>query len=161
MRADRRQCSRECGSPIVRSTGCSRIRTTLRESLRGIECAAGAGLALKELREAKLRGEFGSYLQEALLADHFLTRGLRVSKGHRGNGRNPDLEIVADDFSVTVEAYSPRSWQWRKDWLDDVTDTLKYSSGNCSSFHSACVTTLSAANRAAAPATEVREPRMP
>jgi hypothetical protein len=98
----------------------------LRESLRGIECAAGAGLALKELRKAKFRGEFGSYLQEALLADHFLTRGLRVSKGRRGNGRNPDLEIVADDFSVTVEAYSPRSWQWRKDWLDDVTDTLKY-----------------------------------
>jgi hypothetical protein len=86
----------------------------LRESLRGIECAAVAGLALKELREAKLRGEFGSYLQEALLANHFLTRGLRVSKGRRGNGRNPDLEIVADDFSVTVEAYSPRSWQWRK-----------------------------------------------
>lgn len=98
----------------------------LRESLRGIDGAAAGGLSLKELRNANLRGDFGSYLQEALLADHFLTRGLAVSKGQAGNGRNPDLEIVASDFTATVEVYSPRSWQWRKDWLDDVVDTLKY-----------------------------------
>ena len=98
----------------------------LRESLRAIDAAAAGGLKLKELRNANLRGDFGSYLQEALLADHFLTRGLAVSKGQAGHGRNPDLEIVANDFTATVEVYSPRSWQWRKDWLDDVVDTLKY-----------------------------------
>jgi hypothetical protein len=98
----------------------------LRESLRGIDAAAAGGLKLKELRNANLRGHFGSYLQEALLADHFLTRGLAVSKGQAGNGRNADLEIVASDFTATVEVYSPRSWQWRKDWLDDVVATLKY-----------------------------------
>lgn len=98
----------------------------LRESLRGIDAAAGGGLNLKELRNANLRGNFGSYLQEALLADHFLTRGLAVSKGQAGNGRNPDLEVVAGDFTATVEVYSPRSWQWRKDWLADVVDALKY-----------------------------------
>jgi hypothetical protein len=98
----------------------------LRESLRGIDGAAAGGLKLKELRNANLRGDFGSYLQEALLADHFLTRGLAVSKGQARNDRNPDLEIVASDFTATVEVYSPRSWQWRKDWLDDVVDTLKY-----------------------------------
>lgn len=97
----------------------------LRESLRGIEAAAAAGMKLKELRQANLRGEFGSYLQEALLADHLLQRGFSVSKGLAGEGRNPDLEVDADDFSVTVEVYSPRSWQWRKDWLSDVVDTLK------------------------------------
>jgi hypothetical protein len=97
----------------------------LLDSLRGIEAAAAAGMKLKELRVAKLRGEFGSYLQEALLADHFLTRELKVSKGRAGKGRNPDLEVVASDFSVTVEVYSPRSWQWRRDWLQDVIDTVK------------------------------------
>jgi hypothetical protein len=49
-----------------------------------------------------------------------------MSKERRGNGRNPDLEVVSDEISLTVEVYSPRSWQWRKDWLDDVVDTLKY-----------------------------------
>jgi hypothetical protein len=98
----------------------------LRESLRGIDAAAAGGLNLKELRNANLRGDFGSYLQEALLADHFLSRGLAVSKGQAGHGRNPDLEVVASGFTATVEVYSPRSWQWRKDWLDDVVDTLKY-----------------------------------
>jgi hypothetical protein len=97
----------------------------LREALRGIGAAAAAGLKLRELRTANLRGEFGSYLQEALLADHFLSRGLAVSKGH-AKGRNPDLEVVAGDFSLTIEVYSPRSWQWRKDWLADVVDTVKY-----------------------------------
>jgi hypothetical protein len=96
-----------------------------RRSSRRLVWAAG-GLKLKELRNANLRGDFGSYLQEALLADHFLTRGLGVSKGKAGNDRNPDLEIVASDFTATVEVYSPRSWQWRKDWLDDVVDTVKY-----------------------------------
>jgi hypothetical protein len=82
---------------------------------------------LKELRHAHLRADFGSYLQEALLADHFLTRGHSVAKGKAaGNGRNPDLDVVTADFTVTVEVYSPRSWQWRKDWLDDVVDAFKY-----------------------------------
>lgn len=98
----------------------------LRESLRAIDTAAAAGLKLKELRSANLRGEFGSYLQEALLADHFLTRGHSVSKGRAGNGRNPDLEVATTDFTATVEVYSPRSWQWWRDWLDDVVDTLRY-----------------------------------
>jgi hypothetical protein len=98
----------------------------VRESLRGVDAAAAGGLKLKELRNANQRGEFGSYLQEALLADHFMTRGLSVAKGHAANGRNPDLEVAAADFTATVEVYSPRSWQWRKDWLGDVVDTLKY-----------------------------------
>lgn len=98
----------------------------VRESLLGIDAAAAGGLTLKELRSANLPGEFGSYLQEALLADQFLTRGLAVSKGQAGNGPIPDLEIVANDFTATVEVYSPRSWQWRNDWLADVGDTLKY-----------------------------------
>jgi hypothetical protein len=35
----------------------------LRESLRGINAAAASALKLKELRNANLRGDFGSYLQ--------------------------------------------------------------------------------------------------
>jgi hypothetical protein len=97
----------------------------LREALRAVDAVAGAGVSLKELREAKLRGEFGSLLAEMLLADHFLQRGLTVSKRSTGNGKNPDLEVGAVGFSATIEVYSPRSWQWRKDWLEDVRDALK------------------------------------
>ena len=97
----------------------------LREALRAIEAASAAGMSLKELREAKLRGEFGSHLAEVLLADHFLARGLVIAKRSSRGGKNPDLDVDADDFTATVEVYSPRSWHWREDWLDDVRDTLK------------------------------------
>lgn len=97
----------------------------LREALRAIEAAAAAGMSLKELREAKRRGEFGSLLAEVLLADHFLSRGLTVSKRSSRAGKNPDLDVTADGFTATIEVYSPRSWHWREDWLDDVRDTLK------------------------------------
>jgi hypothetical protein len=99
----------------------------LQESLRAIDAAAAADRKLvEELCKANLRGQFGSYLQEAMLADHFLSRGLTVTKAQPGTGRNPDLEVGADGFDATVEVYSPRSWQWREDWLDDVRDTVKY-----------------------------------
>ena len=98
----------------------------LREALRAIEAAASVGMSLKELREAKLRGEFGSHLADALLADHFLARGLAVSKrSSRKGDKNPDLDIGAADFTATVEVYSPRGWHWRDDWLNDVRDALK------------------------------------
>jgi hypothetical protein len=97
----------------------------LREALRAIEAAAASAMSLKELREAKLRGEFGSLLAEVLLADHFLSRGLAVSKRSPRVGKNPDLEVAAEGFTATVEVYSPRSWHWREDWLDDVRDALK------------------------------------
>ena len=97
----------------------------LRESLRAIDSVAAAGVSLKELRRAEFRGEFGSFLAEVLLADHFLQRGFAVSKGSAGNGRNADLEVVGANLSATVEVYSPRSWQAREDWIQDVVDTLK------------------------------------
>lgn len=98
----------------------------LRDSLRAMDTAAAAERRLvDELCNANLRGQFGSYLQEVMLADHFLSRGLTIRKGERGNGRNPDLEVAADGFDATIEVYSPRSWQWREDWLGDVRDTLK------------------------------------
>jgi hypothetical protein len=97
----------------------------LREALRALEATAAAGMSLKEIREAKLRGDFGSLLAEVLLADHFLTRGAIVSKRSSRAGKNPDLEVAAEGFAATVEVYSPRSWRWREDWLDDVRDTLK------------------------------------
>src|SRR4051794_33139117 len=97
----------------------------LREALRAIDNAAAAGMSLKELRNAELRGQFGSFLAETSLADHFLRRGLRVAKGSAGDGRNPDLEVVAPDLSATVEVYSPRSWKAREDWVQDVVDALK------------------------------------
>ncbi len=80
-------------------------------------------MSLKELRNEKDRGNFGSFLAEALLADHF-QRGLAVSRGS-GNGGKPDLEIAASDFTATVEVYSPRNWQARGDWVGNVIDALK------------------------------------
>jgi len=50
----------------------------LREGLRAIENVIGSGMSLKELRNEKDRGNFRSFLAEALLADHFLRRGLAV-----------------------------------------------------------------------------------
>jgi hypothetical protein len=82
-------------------------------------------MSLKELRNAELRGQFGSFLAETLLADHFLRRDLRVSKGWAANGPNADLEVVGAEFSATVEVYSPQSWKAREDWVQDVVDTLK------------------------------------
>ncbi len=98
----------------------------LREALRAIEAAATAGMSLKELREAKRRAEFGSLLAEVLVADHFLSRGLAVSPRSSRGSKNPDLDLAADGFTAAVEVYSPRSWHWREDWLEDVSDTLKY-----------------------------------
>jgi hypothetical protein len=97
----------------------------LREALRAIEAAAAAGMSLKELREARLRGEFGSLLAEVLLADHFLSRDLAVSKRSSRGGKNPDLEVGAEGLAATIEVYSPRSWHWREDWIDDVRDAVK------------------------------------
>lgn len=97
----------------------------LREALRAIEAVTAGRMTLKNLLAAKSRGEFGSLLAEVLLADHFLSRGLTVSGHSSPNGKNPDLEVAAAGFTATVEVYSPRSWHWREDWLDDVRDTLK------------------------------------
>jgi hypothetical protein len=96
----------------------------LREGLRAINNVISAGMSLKELRNENDRGNFGSFLAEALHGDHFLLRGLAVTRG-RGGGSKPDLEVRADDFSATVEVYSPRNWQARGDWVGNVIDTLK------------------------------------
>lgn len=64
-----------------------------------------AGMSLKELRNERDRGNFGSFLAEALHADHFLQRGLAVSRGS-GSGGKPDLEVEADDLTATVKVYS-------------------------------------------------------
>ena len=95
----------------------------LREGLRAIDNDIRAGMSLKELRNEVDRGNFGSFLAEALVADHFLQRGLTVSRG--GKTGKPDLEIGAGDFTATVEVYSPRNWQARGDWLGHVIDALK------------------------------------
>jgi hypothetical protein len=95
----------------------------LREGLRAIDDDIHAGMSLKELRNEVDRGNFGSFLAEALVADHFLERGLSVSRG--GKTGKPDLEIGATDFTATVEIFSPWNWQARGDWLGDVIDALK------------------------------------
>jgi hypothetical protein len=95
----------------------------LREGLRAIENDICAGMSMKELRNEVDRGNFGSFLAEALLADHFFQRGLTVARG--GKTGKPDLEVGAADFTATVEVYSPRNWQARGDWLGNVVDALK------------------------------------
>jgi hypothetical protein len=98
----------------------------LREALRAIDAVIASGLSLKELRGSTMRGEFGSHLADALLIDHFLSRGLTPAKtSSRQGGKNPDVDLRSNGFTATVEVYSPRGWQWRDDWLGDVTDTLK------------------------------------
>ena len=96
----------------------------LREGLRAIDTVIGAGMSLKELRNEEDRGNFGSFLVEARLADHFLGRGLGVSRGS-GDGGKPDLEVMAPGFTASVEVYSPRNWQARGDWVGNVIDKLK------------------------------------
>lgn len=96
----------------------------LREALRAIDNDIWAGMSLKELRNEVDRGNFGSFLAEALIADHLLQRGLAVSRGTGETGK-PDLEISASDFTATVEVYSPRNWQARGDWVGNVIDALK------------------------------------
>jgi hypothetical protein len=98
--------------------------THLREGLRAIENDICAGMSMKELRNEVDRSNFGSFLAEALLADHLLQRGLTVSRGVGKTGK-PDLEIDASGFSATVDVYSPRNWQAREDWLGNVVDALK------------------------------------
>jgi hypothetical protein len=97
----------------------------LREVLRAIENVIGAGISLKELRAERDRGNFGSFLAEALVADHLLRRGLAVSRGRGTSGSKPDLEVTARGFTATVEVYSPRNWQARGDWVGTVIDKLK------------------------------------
>lgn len=96
----------------------------LREGLRAIDNVIVAGMSLKELRNEKDRGNFGSFLAEALHADHFLQRGLAVARG-AGDVGKPDLEVAAEEFTATVEVYSPRNWQARGDWVGNVIDALK------------------------------------
>jgi hypothetical protein len=95
----------------------------LREALRAIECVAASGIGWKELRNVRLSSEFGSFLAEALAADHLLVRGVRVTKPTQSG--KPDLELTKDDFTASVEVYSPRSWQARDDWIRDLSDSLK------------------------------------
>jgi hypothetical protein len=97
----------------------------LRESLRAIENVIGAGMGLKELRNENNRGNFGSFLAEALLADHLLERGVVVSRGSSGHGVKPDLEVGASNYTATLEVYSPRNWQARGDWVGNLIDSLK------------------------------------
>jgi hypothetical protein len=60
-------------------------------------------------------------------SQHFLTL-LRAQFASEGQpplvaGRSAKIPRT---YQWQLPPYSPRSWQWRKDWLDDVVDTVKY-----------------------------------